>query len=176
MRPRFKFILSSSLARLSPSKPNATQYTQQGFTLIELLLVIAILGTLVALAVPNFVTALNKSRNKQAISDLAVNGTKISDYLIDFGALPDTLEQAECNVLYDPWKRPYQYLMILGKKKNEVQGKWRKDKFMVPINSDFDLYSCGRDGESIAPLTAKKSRDDIIRASNGGYIGLALKF
>ena len=49
----------------------------------------------------------------------------------------------------------------------------RKDKFLVPINSDFDLYSMGKDGESVPPLTSKKRRDDIIRANDGQYIGLA---
>ncbi len=49
----------------------------------------------------------------------------------------------------------------------------RKDKFLVPINTDFDLYSMGEDGKSVPPLTAKASRDDIIRANDGGYIGPA---
>jgi general secretion pathway protein G len=55
-------------------------------------------------------------------------------------------------------------------------GGARKDRFLVPINSDFDLYSMGVDGESVGPLTAKKSHDDIIRANDGGYYGLASNF
>ena len=55
-------------------------------------------------------------------------------------------------------------------------GKPRKDHFLHPINSDFDLYSMGADGESNAPLTAKQSRDDIIRANDGAYYGLASNF
>lgn len=55
-------------------------------------------------------------------------------------------------------------------------GGARKDRFLVPINSDFDIYSMGRDGQTIAPLTAKKSHDDIIRASDGGFYGLAAYF
>jgi general secretion pathway protein G len=49
----------------------------------------------------------------------------------------------------------------------------RKDKNLVPINTDFDLYSLGKDGESVGPLTAIPSRDDIVRANNGSYIGRA---
>ena len=52
----------------------------------------------------------------------------------------------------------------------------RKDRFLVPINSDFDLYSMGKDRISQIPLTAKASRDDIIRANDGAYIGLAYAF
>jgi len=43
----------------------------------------------------------------------------------------------------------------------------------VPINTDFDLYSMGPDGRSAPPLTAKHSRDDIVRANDGAFIGLA---
>jgi general secretion pathway protein G len=49
----------------------------------------------------------------------------------------------------------------------------RKDRNLVPINSDYDLYSMGPDGESMPPLTAARSRDDIVRANNGGFVGTA---
>lgn len=54
--------------------------------------------------------------------------------------------------------------------------KPRKDRFLHPINSDYDLYSMGADGESVEPLTAKKSWDDVIRASDGAFVGLAQNF
>ena len=49
----------------------------------------------------------------------------------------------------------------------------RKDHRLVPINSDYDLYSMGKDGRSVSPLTARHSHDDIIRANDGDYVGLA---
>jgi general secretion pathway protein G len=55
-------------------------------------------------------------------------------------------------------------------------GQIRKDRFLVPVNSDYDLYSMGKDGQSQAPFTAKASRDDIVRASDGQYVGLAEDF
>ena len=55
-------------------------------------------------------------------------------------------------------------------------GMVRKDKNLVPINSDFDLYSMGPDGESVSPLTANSSRDDIVRGRNGDYIGNAAEY
>jgi len=54
--------------------------------------------------------------------------------------------------------------------------KRRKDHFQVPVNTDFDLYSMGKDGRSRAPFTAKASRDDIVRVNDGKYIGLASNF
>jgi hypothetical protein len=47
------------------------------------------------------------------------------------------------------------------------------DHSLVPINTDFDLYSMGPDGRNSPPLTAKHSRDDIVRANNGAFIGVA---
>ena len=44
------------------------------------------------------------------------------------------------------------------------------------MNSDYDLYSVGKDGASSPPIMAKPSQDDVIRASNGSYVGLAANF
>jgi general secretion pathway protein G len=55
-------------------------------------------------------------------------------------------------------------------------GQVRKDKNLVPINADFDLYSMGKDGASVPPLTAQASRDDIVRGSNGRFVGLGSDF
>lgn len=52
----------------------------------------------------------------------------------------------------------------------------RKDKFLVPINSDYDLYSMGPDGETHPSLNVKGGKDDVIRAANGSFYGLAEKF
>jgi general secretion pathway protein G len=71
--------------------------------------------------------------------------------------------------------KPYQYLKIEGA---DTKGKanMRKDKNLVPINSDFDLYSTGADGKTTPPLTAKNSHDDVVRANNGAYYGLASNY
>lgn len=52
----------------------------------------------------------------------------------------------------------------------------RKDRFLVPINSDYDLYSMGPDGDSMPALQTQVSRDDIIRASDGAFYGIAENF
>jgi len=145
----------------------------KAWTLIELLLVLAILGTLMGMAVPLYHRYLDKARNTKAISDVNAISRAVMDYMIDHGAIPpDTLDQVGWANHLDPWGRTYEYLRIEGKSKNEIKGKWRKDRWLVPLNSDYDLYSKGKDGKSRPPLTAKHSRDDIVRANNGGYIGL----
>lgn len=56
------------------------------------------------------------------------------------------------------------------------QGHLRKDHALVPVNTDFDLYSKGKDGKSQSPFTAKASKDDIVRANNGGFFGLVANY
>lgn len=55
-------------------------------------------------------------------------------------------------------------------------GAARKDGNLVPINTNYDLCSFGKDGKSKPPLRAKDSLDDIIYANDGSYIGLAKEF
>ena len=52
----------------------------------------------------------------------------------------------------------------------------RKDGNLVPINTNYDLCSFGKDGKSKAPLRAKDSHDDVIYANDGAFIGLASDF
>ena len=76
-------------------------------------------------------------------------------------------------LIRDPWGRPYRYLRIDGGTTPGIRGKRRRDKNANPVNSDYDLYSMGRDGKTAAQFMAKKARDDIVRANDGSYHGLA---
>lgn len=148
----------------------------KGFTFIEVLLIVAILATLLVVAVPGIERMADKAKISQARSDITTMGNKITDHFVDYGQYPETLDEIDLPKLYDPYGSPYEYLVIFGKDKNEIKGKWRKDRFLVPLNYDFDLYSVGEDGKSIAPITAMASHDDIIRANNGRFIDLAYKY
>ncbi len=86
------------------------------------------------------------------------------------GVVPDSLADVGMAGRRDPWDRPYRFLNLTT---TTGKGGARKDKNLVPINSDFDLYSAGADGDTVPPLTAKPSRDDIVRANNGRFVGLA---
>ena len=74
------------------------------------------------------------------------------------------------------WFEPDSAYAAQGGGGNASKGKPRKERFLHPINSDYDLYSMGKDGESVEPLTAKKSHDDVIRANDGSFVGLAVEF
>ena len=139
-------------------------------------MVVAIIGTLSAIAVPFMTGYLQKARNTRVIADLKTIEKEIFMFQAETGIFPDSLADIGLDTLADPWGRPYEYLKIQGAAKPGVKGKARKDHFLVPVNTDFDLYSRGPDGKSVAPFTAKASRDDIVRANNGQYMGVASEY
>jgi general secretion pathway protein G len=146
-----------------------------GFTLIELMLCVCIFGLLCAIATPFYLSYREDARVAAAISDMKTIEAAIGNYVADYGQLPDSLAQIGMDGLLDPWQHPYQYLRIDGGNVKGT-GKMRKDHFMVPVNTDYDLYSMGPDGKSEPPFTAKASQDDIVRANNGGYYGKVSNF
>ena len=145
----------------------------RGFTLVEILVTLAIILTLTALAIPNAVTAIENAKVAHAVGDLHSIGTTIIGYQAVQAQFPNTLADVGYATLNDPWGNPYQYLNFANV---NGKGKMRKDRFLVPINSAFDLYSMGQDGQSVPPLTAKVSQDDVIWAEDGAFIGLASDF
>lgn len=145
---------------------------ERGFTLVELALTVALIGVLSTVAMSGYTSYLERTRKTQVIVDIKNMSTEIDGYEIATGQLPSTLAQAGVGGMNDIWGNAYQYLRLDPKD----HGQPRKDKFIVPINSDYDLYSMGPDGRSAPPLTSKLSRDDIVRASNGSYIGVAAHY
>ncbi len=154
-----------------------------GFTMIELLIVMAIIGTVLAIALPMLQSALDKARIARAIGDIGTLQTDIASFEAGGNGLPETLADIGRSTLMDPWGRPYRYLNFHIEEggggnggASPPPGGARKDRFLVPINSTYDLYSVGKDGKSVAALTAKASKDDIVRANDGGFIGPAVKY
>ena len=141
-----------------------------GFTLVEILLAVAIVAVLMFVAAPSYSSYVERTRVNQAIIDIVAIGAQIKAYELDNRDIPDSLAQIGAGGKLDPWGRPYVYSAFRTPKD---KGHARKDKNLVPINSDFDLYSVGKDGASSAPLTAKPSRDDVVRANDGAFVGLA---
>jgi general secretion pathway protein G len=144
-----------------------------GFTLIELLVALAILGVLASIVMVAYSGYIEATKVANAIQQINTMSLVINDYNADYKHFPASLKDVELDGLKDPWGNPYQYLNIATAANI---GKVRKDHNLVPLNTDYDLYSLGKDGQSAAPLTAKFSQDDIVRANNGGFVGLASNY
>ena len=142
-----------------------------GLTTIELMVVIAIVAVLASIGIPKYQDYRERLLVSKAIIDIRAINVKVRNHMRDSQTPPNSLAEVGSGSDLDPWGRRYQYLRLQGVK--GVAGKARKNKNLVPINTDFDLYSLGKDGQSQGPLTAKASRDDVILANDGRFVGLA---
>jgi general secretion pathway protein G len=150
---------------------NVQKISSSGLTLVELLIAIAIIAILASIAIPSYEDYKEKARVTQAVEDMASISLHIGQYWQDARAYPDTLADVGQNKT-DPWGNPYQYLN-LDKNGN---GGARRDKNLNPLNSDFDLYSRGKDNKSKLPISQKDSLDDVLRANDGKFMDLAKNY
>ncbi len=118
-----------------------------GFTLVELLVVLAILGLIAAIAVPQTIGYLGRAKSKTAGIQIENLGAALDLYRLDVGRYPSDSEGLEALVnppgdvrnwagpyikketgLLDPWDKPYQY---------RFPGQ----------NGEYDLFTLGADGQ-----------------------------
>lgn len=176
------------------------RHRQMGLTLMELLIVVAIIGILSGTAIPFYFGQVEKARNIKAIAELEKLQLEIANFALNHNRLPDTLKELRSTDQNDPWGSAYRYLNFaaieedseaaeespepdkrgkgkaIGKDKKssiEAADARRLDLYNTPLNTDYDLYSCGKDGKSAASITDQQSEDDIVRGHDGGYIGRA---
>lgn len=176
-------------------QPNCSH--QKGITLLELIIATAIMSVISMISVSAYSGYIETTKVSQAVSQIRALSFLIDDYTQEFGDYPETLRDIGNENLKDPWGNPYIYLNLKTDNSDNNDGEHgsehsegadeehddgtnigaaRKDGNFVPINTNYDLCSFGKDGESKAPLRAKDSHDDIIYANDGSYIGLASEF
>ena len=128
-------------ARLAPAR-------QRGFTLIELMVVLAIIGVLAALIVPNVLGRADDARITAARTDVGNLMQALKLYKLDnqrypsaeqgldalikkpgAGAVPPNWRPYLDKLPADPWGRPYQYIF-------------------PGVKGEIDVFSLGADGQA----------------------------
>jgi general secretion pathway protein G len=141
-------------------------------TIIELLAVMVVIAALAAMAVPRYHAFVEKAKVARAIGDIRTLSTDLES----LDSLPASLAGIGRTSMLDPWGNPYVYYRFPPAIGNAPPAGARVDRFNIPVNSSYDLYSMGPDGGSALPFTATASLDDVARAGDGGFIGLAGKY
>jgi general secretion pathway protein G len=146
-----------------------------GFTLVELLVIVAVLAIFATIGARTYTLFVDRAKNTRAIAEIRGLEKEITHYWNEYQKPPDTLADIGRGSMLDPWKNIYLYINFettpqAGKIKR------RKEDKGAPLNEDYDLYSMGRDGISAPAVTDDSSRDDIVRADSGKYVGLVLEY
>lgn len=189
-------ILPSTVDGAVRAKMSGAGCRAPGLTLIELMIVIAVIGILSGIAIPLYFGQIEKARNIKAVAELDNLQFEIKNFELDYGRLPESLEEVKPDLPADPWGNAYRYVNFdgietastpgnqprgraLGRGRNNganVESQIRLDQFGDPLNSDYDLYSCGKDGKSTPSIDDPLSRDDVVRGRDGAFIGPASQF
>jgi general secretion pathway protein G len=119
--------LTGSRTLLLPAAHRRLLTASHGFTLIELIVVVAIIGLLAGLVVPQFIKQEEKATAKAAKAQIELLGTALDTFRLDVGRYPTAQEGLQAlnqrpggldrwdgpylkkEVPLDPWGRPYVY-------------------------------------------------------------------
>ena len=163
-----------------PSSKNSNLFpvcmkSNRGITLIELAIVLFVAALVVGTTIPGYLYLVESSRTKRSIEEIKDIQREVNRFRRKNNHYPDTLTEIYPTLPRDPWGNAYMYLNIANSP-NPGALNPRKDNNLKPLNVDYDLYSTGSDAISLSPIGASESRDDIIRADNGDFVGRTTDF
>jgi type II secretion system protein G len=110
---------------------------QKGFTLIELLIVVAIIGIIAAIAIPNLLNAINRGRQKRTMADMRSIATAIESYQVDFNRYPTGVTDAQVTTMNDYLTPTY------IKKMPNVDG-WNQPLCAYATGDSYTVWSPGK--------------------------------
>ncbi len=133
---------------------------QKGFTLIELLIVVAIIGIIAAIAIPNLLNAINRGRQKRTMADIRSLATAIESYSVDWNFYPTGNSVSEL----EPYLTPT-YIRKLPR----TDG-WNNALLVTSTATEYTIQSYAKDNnEDISLGVTTDFNMDIIYA-NGSFV------
>ena len=125
----------------------------KGFTLIELLIVVAIIGIIAAIAIPNLLNAIDRGKQKRTMADMRSIGTAVESYAVDNNVYPVAATNTALQVLVEP---------IYIKRMPIVDG-WAGAFQVTSTTTQYTVYSFGKDGagNTCTPGTTSLFNDEI---------------
>ena len=108
----------------------------KGFTLIELLIVVAIIGIIAAIAIPNLLNAIDRGKQKRTMADIRSIGTAVESYAVDNNDYPVAASQAILSPLISPI-----YIKVMP-----ANDGWSRVFQVTATTVDYTLSSNGKDG------------------------------
>ena len=125
----------------------------KGFTLIELLIVVAIIGIIAAIAIPNLLNAIDRGKQKRTMADLRSIGTAVESYAVDNNVYPVATDSATLTTSVQP---------VYIKSMPAADG-WANAFSVASVTTQYTLASLGKDGtaNTCASGTIRTFNDDI---------------
>jgi general secretion pathway protein G len=185
-------------------EPEPVAGAARGFSMVEMLIVVAVIAILASIGIPRYLQAVRTARNVQAIGDIRKISVEIEQYRARHGGLPEVLPVERDDpwgrpYQYIPWAPVVKVVggveLVVDPDEDEEKKSKRKKKPKKPkqdeetepepteeeteyelVNTEYDLFSLGIGGRTGASLDEAESLDDIVRADDGGFVGLAREY